>query len=197
MRLSCSWLRSHADYWLDLIASQQNTRQRRAPLSRHLRSRPFQSSNSTPQSTSRMPKIASKAATEPMRLSIWSRQATMAAGAGMTLAQIDLERPGHDVCAQDVVGVALVALNGVTLDHARPVGKRERLEFGVGTASAVNPVAPSTFDIPALTLPHTVLSREKQVRRACPSPDRSRHCARTQEARQHVWPIWSRNSAPA
>ena len=32
----------------------------------------------------------------------------MAAGAGMTLAQIDLERPGHDVCAQDVVGVALV-----------------------------------------------------------------------------------------
>ena len=33
----------------------------------------------------------------------------MAAGAGMTLAQIDLERPGHDVCAQDVVGVALVA----------------------------------------------------------------------------------------
>ncbi len=27
----------------------------------------------------------------------------MAAGAGMTLAQIDLERPGHDVCAQDVV----------------------------------------------------------------------------------------------
>lgn len=66
----------------------------------------------------------------------------MAAGAGMTLAQIDLERPGHDVCAQDVVGVALVALNGVTLDHARPVGKRERLEFGVGTASAVNPVAP-------------------------------------------------------
>lgn len=89
----------------------------------------------------------------------------MAAGAGMTLAQIDLERPGHDVCAQDVVGVALVALNGVTLDHARPVGKRERLEFGVGTASAVNPVAPSTFDIPALTLPHTVLSREKQVRR--------------------------------
>lgn len=121
----------------------------------------------------------------------------MAAGAGMTLAQIDLERPGHDVCAQDVVGVALVALNGVTLDHARPVGKRERLEFGVGTANAVNPVAPSTFDIPALTLPHTVLSREKQVRRACPSPDRSRHCARTQEARQHVWPIWSRNSAPA
>ncbi len=105
----------------------------------------------------------------------------MAAGAGMTLAQIDLERPGHDVCAQDVVGVALVALNGVTLDHARPVGKRERLEFGVGTASAVNPVAPSTFDIPALTLPHTVLSREKQVRRACPSPDRSRHCARTQK----------------
>lgn len=97
----------------------------------------------------------------------------------------------------NIVGVALVALNGVTLDHARPVGKRERLEFGVGTASAVNPVAPSTFDIPALTLPHTVLSREKQVRRACPSPDRSRHCARTQEARQHVWPIWSRNSAPA
>lgn len=67
----------------------------------------------------------------------------MAAGAGMTLAQIDLERPGHDVCAQDVVGVALVALNGVTLDHARPVGKRERLEFDVGTASAVNPVAPA------------------------------------------------------
>ena len=69
MRLSCLWLRSHADYWLDFIASQQNTRQRRAPLSRHQRSRPFQSSNSTTQSTSRMPKITSKAAAEPMRRS--------------------------------------------------------------------------------------------------------------------------------
>lgn len=121
----------------------------------------------------------------------------MATGTGMALAQIDLERPGHDVCAQDVVGVALAALNGVALGHARPVGKRERLGFGVGTASAVNPVAPSTFDMSALTFPHTVLSREKQVRRARPSPDRSRHCARTQEARQHVWPIWPRNSVPA
>ena len=43
----------------------------------------------------------------------------MATGTGMALAQIDLERPGHDVCAQDVVGVALAALNGVALGHAR------------------------------------------------------------------------------
>lgn len=117
--------------------------------------------------------------------------------AGMRLAQVDLERPGHDVHAQDVVGAALVALDGIALHNAGPVGERERLEVGIGAPGAVDPVAPGAGAL-ALALPHADLSREKQVGRAHqPLLLIGVGAARTREARRRGWPIWPRSSAPA